>query len=277
MKLMHEVTHFTFDVRHILRTSQNKKQVCDDSAFTIPSFGLKENFKEVYDFAELNSKMTNSRQTSNQVNSLQWQVSSLQQRLASYDKSFSDLLSYNWLFPKGAIQGISGYVCKKCQTFSLKAIIDIGYDMTMERKHRCIDSPDKRSYIVLPIPSDIPIVDDWAAQCLLDQVNFYIPIGKYLIANDITEGLINFSNKLNLNPEVVMGIVGIPDKYPFYSFKNNYKTNWIDRTIDNIGKKMLIPDDEVLDFFRKVKSTYAIFEIPIGESLRQFFMYFTNY
>jgi hypothetical protein len=107
---------------------------------------------------------------------LEWQVSSLNQQLASCEIRFSDLLSNNWIFSKGAIQGISGYVCKICRTFSLKSVIVPGYDMTMERKHRCADSPDRRSYIVLPIPLDIPDVDYWAAQTLLDQVNIYIPI-----------------------------------------------------------------------------------------------------
>ena len=36
-------------------------------------------------------------------------------------------------------------------------------------------------------------------------------------------------------------------------------------------------DYEALDFFRNVKSTYAIFELPIGETMLQFFMFFTNY
>lgn len=274
MKLMHEVTDPSFDVRRVLRNSQGEKHVSDDSMVTIPSLGLKANFKEVYDFAELNNQVTNSIQTANLVNSLQWQVDSLRQRLASYDKSFSDIVSYNLLIPKAAIKGISGHICKKCQTFSLKAIIDIGYDMTMEAKHRCTDIADKRNYILHRIPSDTPNVDDWAARCLLDQVNSFIPIGKYLIASEITEHLNNLGYKSN--PDIVREFLGIPDKYPFHSFENNFKVSWINQAINSLGKVIAMTDDEALDFFRKVKSTYAIFEVPTGETIRQFFMYFTN-
>jgi hypothetical protein len=239
-----------------------------------PVSTIEETLKPVLDFAELQNKMSNSRQASDYLNSLESQVNSLRQRMASYDKRISDLYSYNLVFPKGAAEGISGYICKKCQTFSFKAIFDPGYDMTMESKHRCNESDYKRSYMVIPIPSGIPDVDNWAAQRLLEQLNLYIPIAKYLVATDMTKCLSHFSTISNA--EIAQGIVGVPDRYPFYSFKNNSKTNWIDRAIDNLNKKIVMADFEILDFFRKVKSTYAIFEIPIGETVRQFFMLFTN-
>jgi hypothetical protein len=240
-----------------------------------PSFGLNEGFKEVFDFIEMQDKTVNSRQVFERLNSLQWQVGSLQQQLRSSENRLSDLLSYNWLLPKGAIQGISGYICKRCQTFSLKAIIEIGYDMTMERKHRCVDSQDKRSYVIFPIPSDIQNIDDWAAQILLNHVNFYIPIGKYLIASEATKGLNNFSNRLN--PEIAREILGVSDRYYLYPLEKNYKIDWIHRAIDNLGKKIVMSDSEILDFLKRVKSTYAIFEIPIGETVRQILMTLTNY
>jgi hypothetical protein len=236
---------------------------------------IDESLKQVSDFADLQNKITNSRQMSDHRNLLEWQVSSLNLQLASCQQRFSDLLSNNWIFSKGAIQGISGHVCKICRTFSLKPVIDPGYDMTMEKKHRCADSPNNRSYMVLHIPSDIPDVDHWAAQTLLNQVNFFFPIGKYLIAKDITQDFIYFSNKFN--PEIARALLGIPDEYYSYTLENICKINWINRAIDNLGKKIIMTDDEAMDFFRKVKSTYAIFELPIGETVRQFFMFFTNY
>jgi hypothetical protein len=240
-----------------------------------PVSTIEETLKPVLDFAELQNKMSNSSQASNYLNSIESQVNSLRERMASYDKRISDLYSYNLVFPKGAAQGISGYICKKCQTFSFKAIFDPGYDMTMESRHRCNESDYKRSYTVIPIPSGVPDVDDWIAQCLLDQINFYIPIGKYLVATDMTKCLNDFSTISNA--EIAQGIVGVPDRFPFYSFKNSSKTDWIDRAIDNLNKKIVMTDFELLDFFRKVKATYGIFEIPIGENVRQFFMFLTNY
>jgi hypothetical protein len=189
-------------------------------------------------------------------------------------KRFSDLLMHNLLIPKGAIQGISGYISKKCQTFSLKGILDIGYDKTMEAKHRCTDTPDKAGYFLFCVPFDIPNVDDWAARCLLDVVNSRIPIGKYLIAADTTERLNNLNYKLNSS--LVREFPGITDKIHFHSFENNIKVSSINRAIDNLGNVIAMTDDEALDFFSRVKSTYAIFELRIGETVREFFMYFTN-
>jgi hypothetical protein len=122
-----------------------------------------------------------------------------------------------------------------CQTLRFKAIFDLGYDMMMESKHQCTESDYKRSYMVIPIPPDIPDVDDWAAKYLLDQVNFYIQIGKYLIAIDMTKCLSDFSN--SSNAEIARGIVGVPHRYPLYSFENNSRTSWINRAIDNLGEK----------------------------------------
>jgi len=270
LKLMHGVNDDSGRIDGALKITHNNKPT-DYNPLSI----IDETLKQVSDFANLQNKISNSRQMSDHRNLLEWQVSSMNQQLAFCQQRFSDLLSNNWIFSKGAIQGISGYVCKICRTFSLKPVIDPGYDMTMEKKHRCADSPNKRSYIVLPIPSNIPDSDHWAAQTLLNQVNFFFPIGKYLIAKDITQAFINFSSKLN--PEIAREILGIPDEYYLYTLENNCKINWINRAIDNLGEKIIMTDYEALDFFRKVKSTYAIFELPIGETMRQFFMFFTNY
>jgi hypothetical protein len=40
-----------------------------------------------------------------------------------------------------------------------------------------------------------------------------------------------------------------------------YKINWIQRALANLGNRILMEDHEILDFFTRVKSTYAIFEI----------------
>jgi hypothetical protein len=111
-----------------------------------------EPFKPILDFADMQNKLSNSRHTPDHYNVLEQQVSSLNQQLASCEKRFCDWFSNNLVLPKGAIQGISGHVYKICRTFSLKLVFDPGYDMTTQSKHRCADSPYKRSYLVFPIP-----------------------------------------------------------------------------------------------------------------------------
>jgi hypothetical protein len=240
-----------------------------------PFFGLREIYEDMTKIADMQNKISNSPGALEYQNSLQWQINSLRQQVASYENRISGMVSYNWLFPRGAIQGISGYLCRKCQTFSLKMIIDLGYDMTMEAKHRCIDSADKRSYTVLAIPSDNPNVDDWAARRLMDHLNYYLPMGKYLIAIDIAKLFEHYG--MNFSPEGVRQMFGIPDRWCCYSVENNCNISWINQAVGNLGKVIAMTEDETLDFFKKVKSTYAIFEVPIGETVRQFFMTFTNY
>jgi len=235
---------------------------------------MDESLKQLSDLANLQEKISNSKQAANYQHSLERQVNALQQQLVSSERRISELLRQNFLVPWGAIQGISGYICKNCQTFSLKWILDIGYDMTVETKHRCNETSEKRTYLLFAIPSDNPNVDDWAARCLLDHLVSHTPIGKYLIASDITDRLNKFGYKLN--PGLVREFLGIPGKLYFHSFENNFRTSWINRAIDNLEKVVEISNDEALDFFRKVKSTYAIFELPIGNTVRQYFVYFTN-
>jgi hypothetical protein len=270
VRLMHGVNENPGSIQSPLNITYDNKSRADNFLTS-----LKQDLKVVSDISDMQNKISNSIQTSNNQNSLEWQANSLRQQLASYEKRFSDLLSNNWIFPKGAIHGISGYICKKCQTFSLKPILDLGYDMTMEKKHRCTDTVNKRSYIFYKIPSDIPNLDDWAARCLLDQVNSFIPIGKYLIANDVTEDFNNLGYKSI--PVIVRQSLGIPGRFHFHSFENNFKVSWIKQAIDNLDKVIAMTDDEALDFFRKVKSTYAIFDIPMDNTRRLFFMRFTNF
>lgn len=250
VKLMHGFNEHQKNAHSVLGQRESNNYLSDVNMSSPPLFGLKDNYKEVFDFADLQNKMFNSRQTSDRLNSLQWQVNSLQQQLGACDKSYKDLLWYHWVLPKAAFQGISGYICKKCQTFNLKAILDLGCDMTAESKHDCVAPADKRSYVVFPIPPNIQYVDFWAAKILLDYVNFHLPIGKYLIAKEITKGLNEFSRISN--PEIAREILGISDKYYLYSLENNYKINWVDRAIGNLDKKLAMLDNEVLDFFSKV-------------------------
>jgi hypothetical protein len=128
VRLMHGVNENPGSIQSPLNITYDNKSRADNFLTS-----LKQDLKVVSDISDMQNKISNSIQTSNNQNSLEWQANSLRQQLASYEKRFSDLLSNNWIFPKGAIHGISGYICKKCQTFSLKPILDLGYDMTMEK------------------------------------------------------------------------------------------------------------------------------------------------
>lgn len=231
-----------------------------------------EDFKKVLEFGERQNRFANSPQTFRRINYLEQENTNLHQQMRSHEKQVADLVSYNFLLSKSEIQGISGYVCKRCQTFSFRPILDLGYDMTMQVKHRCEYQIQNNSYII-SIPPNIEKVDEWAAQILRDHLNFYVPIGKYLASFDISTAFYQISNKLDTDS--ASKILGVPDRYNVYSLEKDYQINWVDRAVANFGKKILMIDYEILDFLGKVKSTYAIFEIPTASTIRRVLMYLT--
>jgi hypothetical protein len=59
-----------------------------------------------------------------------------------------------------------------------------------------------------------------------------------------------------LDPEIAREILAIPDKYGFYSLENNYKLNWVDQAIDNLGKKNTNGGQGSLDFLIKIHACH---------------------
>ena len=92
---------------------------------------LKRTFSEIFEIGEMMNKMSTSSQTFGRMNSLESQVGYLQQELSYFKNHMNELISSNWFMPLESVQGFSGFICNKCQTFSLKPIFNIGCDMTM--------------------------------------------------------------------------------------------------------------------------------------------------
>jgi hypothetical protein len=220
--------------------------------------------------AKMQNMIANSNQTFDRINNLQWQVNTLQKQIQLSQKQMSDLLSYNWLSPKRSIQGLSAFLCKKCNTLGLKPIFNLGYDMTMECRHRCNEMANKRNYQNFQIPSDIQDVDGWGSRVMLDHLKFHTYIGKHLFSKDISQGFNNF-NKV-LTPDITEGILGIPDRYYVYSLQRGDKIIWLQRAIENLDKEIILTDHELSDLLTRVKSTYAIFEVPSGSAMRLIFV-----
>ena len=205
---------------------------------------------------------------------MQGQVATLQQQLAFFQRKIDDIVSSNWLIPKGSIQGLSGYVCEKCHMFSLKPIFNIGYDMTMETRHVCNEFSYKMSYLNFPVPNNRQNVDQWAGQILLDYLKNLMPMGISIFAKDLTRGFDNFSSVCN--SESVDQIFGIRDRYYSYSFEYNHKRDWLDRAVNNLEKKISISNEEAIEFLSLVKSSYAIFKIQFGSAIKQIYVGFTS-
>ena len=94
-----------------------------------------------------------------------------------------------------------------------------------------------------------------------------MPGQKYLLAVDLSKSFETIEGLLNT--EIAKFLLGIPHRYYFYSLGKDERIDWIDRSISNIGKKTIVKDFEIKDLLRMVKSTYAIFEIPIDDIVRR--------
>lgn len=272
---MHDInTRYSVNNQGIIKSNFQRRELqSNDVAHgRHHEFNPIDDFKKVFEFGgEMQNRFANSAQTVRRINYLEQENGNLHQQVRSYQKQIFDFGSRNWLLSKDEIKGISGYVCKRCQTFSFRPILDPGYDMTMQAKHRCEYGTHQPSHVIFPIPPNIEKVDEWAAQVLLDYLNLYLPIGKYLASSDITGLFVEAVDK-KLDSNVGSKLIGIPDRFYFYSLEKEYKIGWIDRALADVGKKISMLDTEILDFFTRVKSTYAIFEIPVGTTIREISM-----
>jgi hypothetical protein len=103
---------------------------------------------------------------------------------------------------------------------------------------------------------------------LIDTVNFYMPGEKYFVAADLTSVFSGLISKVNY--EAALNLIGITDRWYLCRLEQNFKIPWVDRAIRNPGRKINIENAELADFLRTTRSTYAIFKIPMPNSVRYF-------
>jgi hypothetical protein len=139
--------------------------------------------------------------------------------------------------------------------------------MTMQARHTC-DEEKVKSIKMVPIrPADVWNLNDAAAGIILERLNYLMPGQKYLLSEDLSKSFEIIEGLFNT--EIAKILLGIPDRYYFYSLGKDERIDWIDRSVSNIGKKTMVKDFEIKDLLRRVKSTYAIFEIPIDDIVRR--------
>lgn len=104
-----------------------------------------------------------------------------------------------------------------------------------------------------------------------------MPGDKYLVALDLTDLIVHLANKLNY--EVACKLIGIPDRWHWYRLEQNYNIDWINSALTNLTnpyKKIRMENPEVIDFLRRIKATYGIFQIPTRTSTKWFAMCITR-
>jgi hypothetical protein len=193
------------------------------------------------------------------VNHLQQQVNYLQNQL-------SQIHLNNVITPKKGFLGVSGYFCKRCRTFSWTYVRDPGYDMTMEAKHYCDEEKVKKIFMVTIRKIDEWNLDNYLVEELLMSLNSLIPGDKFLFAQDLTYMFSSLSSVMHTKS--IYYVLGIPHRLPYY-FVQDGKINWVYRALSNLGKRILMNNEEIRDFLRRLKSTYGMIEIPNGRILRR--------
>jgi len=240
----------------------NKVKKTDDIAETRRDYEFNNprrefSWDDVERMAQLKKTIASSQQTFDRLNYLEIRAKSLEQQIIS-------LYSNNWIIPKIHARGISGYYCKRCKKFCFRPIMDIGFDKTMQSKHRC------GNYIgctVHSIPSDFEDIQSWMAQVILNQMHDKMLFGGTLFSCDISPFLNECKDENERNKKL-----GIPDTCLMISLNKKEKFEWLDKVLANSLIEINITRKDMIDFLKITMSTYAVIEIPEGNSSRYFFM-----
>ena len=179
----------------------------------------------------------------------------------------------NCIVPKAMIQGIRGYLCPHCLTFTHAPIKNTCYDMTEQTRHQCDSVRIRNFQTAQPQPLYLVNLEESILQILTNSLNFYMPGNKYLVAFDFTDLIVQLANKLNY--EIACNLIGIPDRWHWYRLEQNYNIDWINSALTN-PYKIRMEDPQVIDFLRRIKATYGIFQIPTRTSTKWFEMCITR-
>jgi len=247
-----------------IQSSNKVGHISDNTLDEFPFPGFDRSMNMMKKLAEF-GYTTNKFQNPSPVNSIE-----LQNQLNSVSRQLLDLQSNNWIIPKSQIFGISGYFCKRCQCFTFRFVRDPGYDRTAEAKHICDEQKVRSIHAVSIRPSDAAANDNFFAKELWNSLNFFMHGTKYLICVDLSKA----HNELTgaLNSDIAKLILGIPDRYCLYTIKEAEMPIWLNRALENLGKKTLVQENEAIDFLGIAKSSYAIFEILTGHSIRMIYV-----
>lgn len=189
-------------------------------------------------------------------------------KIATYEHELSRLKSENWIIPKNEIHGISGYVCKRCNSLGYEWVRSIGYDQTMQSKHKCDENKVNSIKMVSILPSAVWSIYDSAAGFIVNALNHLMAGQKYMIATDVSKAFATLESLMD--PLLARTLIGIPDRYYSYTVESYENIPWLYRVLNNLDTKVSVNENEIRDFIRKVQSTFAIFEITIQSVTKRY-------
>ncbi|CAN5641232.1 hypothetical protein BH18THE1_BH18THE1_18610 [soil metagenome] len=228
---------------------QKSNQESDDGFFP--------GFSEIEKRTKRLNEFINNHQTFGNIINLQSQLNSLSNQLSYIHSNY-------WLVPKDQRRGLSGHYCKRCLFFTQDFIRFPGYDMTAEYRHRCDEVKVKSIWAVSIRPSDVASLDNFLARDQLKSINLFIPGIKYVTGGDLT-GSFNEIAKSH-GYDAAKRLLGIPDRYCLYTCYESKQPNWLTRVLENLDEKNMREESEFIDFLKRAKSSYGIFEILTSTS-----------
>lgn len=235
-----------------------------------PGTALDKSLRWLFDMTRLSKdfiESTNTFQT----------IDYLKRKIHSYENEIADIKSNCLIIPNSDIQGLSGYLCRRCNSMGFIRIQNIGYDKTMQARHKCDEKKVKSMPMVSNMPLDIWAIWDsynFTAHRMFEYLNSIWPGQKHLLAEDWSNSF-DFLER-SLNSDVVKKLLGFSDRYYYYLLPKSLKADWVNRVITNIGKKTEVEDFEIIDFLRRVSSTYAFFQIPTAQGIKRILIKITQ-
>jgi hypothetical protein len=233
-----------------------------------PFGGLSQTSNAMKTLAELNESIARFRPSS--LPNLEY----LQRELNVRNAELSNIHSNYWSIHKSAIQGISGFFCKRCQAFESDFVRDLGFDLTAEARHLCDEIKVKSIHAVSIRKSDEEAKDNLLAPLLLRKLNFLMPGVKYLARADFSAVFDLYRSTFGYDNAKIM--IGIPHRLSLYRLDGSENLPWLAKALNNPGKKTELKDDEVVDFLGRVKSSYALFEIPTPDTPKMILLALTS-
>jgi hypothetical protein len=195
---------------------------------------------------------------------------SLQEELNLRNRELEDIRLNHWVLPNREIEGVSGYFCRRCRTMGFRPIRDIGYDRTAQAKHRCDENKVRTLIMVACREIDHWNEDNSVARELLKSINSLFKGNKFLVATDISAWFETF--KTIKDQKAVYDFLGIQERYPIHFLRKDQRLDWVTRAIKNLDTKLIVTDDEIMDFLRRLKSTYGVIETYNGPNLTRILM-----
>lgn len=275
IKLKHGASASPLRTREVYRDLSNSATPSIPQTLQFPLFdsgGIEENSSKSLGSEDGLTKMQNWMKSfielAKATNSIQTQ-SGLRQSADFYFGQVKNIYANNWILPKTEIQGISAFFSRRCLTFTLRPIRDLGYDETEKGKHINLHGDVDINKIQLDSTdqSDAAL-DDIAGNILTNAVNYFMLGIKYLVAFDLTSFFVYLLSKHN--PELTLRLIGIPDRWYLYPIEQHFNPKYVDRALTDLGKSVRLEDVELVDFLRRIQATYAIIQINRETSIRWF-------